>query len=568
MQSKTTEAYQLVLEQLKGLGLKVSKAITDWEASERLAWRQAFPDVLVQGCVWHFIRVGLRPGTKCLYRKACALGLRQLWTFTRADDEMTASRFLRLCCLLPRLPWKYIRKGYDEVRNVLEEIEEEDHTQKKQKCIQFASYVYRTWVNKSDQFLQELSVYDNEVAATSALESVNRKVNTLVGDAHPTPFKFIKLVQKLEQTTYEEWRRWQCSGSGFSRTRSGRSAYKNAEYHRSIAVAKSTWGRQKDIMAFLLTCQGSLEEDFNALILTPDDLPVEPLQVPAEEANNQIFMQEGNQLEDPDEDPDDPPPLQAGHAPDYENQLMIAQDDVVQFEDDGGAPPAAHHVPDDVLIRREENERQVNDLQYQDDENAGPPPLQAGTAPDGNMLIRREENLLQVDDLQYQDDEIAGPPPLQAGSAPNVNMFIRNREHEPQLHYLLYQDDEIAGPPLQAGTAPDGNMLIRREENLVQVDDLQYQDDKFAGPPLQAGSAPDLDMYIIRDEKEEVDDLLFQDEEVAGPSQQQAGLAPDVNTSSNQKKRGNLRRQALKREKSKAKLALKRKLRKEAQGLQ
>ncbi len=64
MQSKSTEAYQAVLERLKELGLNVSKAITDWEASERLAWRQAFPEMIVLGCVWHFIRVSFSHVTK------------------------------------------------------------------------------------------------------------------------------------------------------------------------------------------------------------------------------------------------------------------------------------------------------------------------------------------------------------------------------------------------------------------------------------------------------------------------------------------------------------------------
>ncbi len=74
---------------------------------------------------------------------------------------------------------------------MLEEIQDDDAVEKKAKCLQFASYLHRTWVHKTDQFLKELSVYDHEVAATSGLQSVNRRVNTLAGDAHPTPFKFL-----------------------------------------------------------------------------------------------------------------------------------------------------------------------------------------------------------------------------------------------------------------------------------------------------------------------------------------------------------------------------------------
>ncbi len=124
---------------------------------------------------------------QCLHRRARKLGLGPFWKFAQADDEHPASHFLRICCLLPRLPPNAILEGYRYVRDLLDNIPAPANT----KCFKFCAYLFKNWINKSPQDLRELSVYGHGVAATSGLESINRKLNTIVGDRHPHFWKFL-----------------------------------------------------------------------------------------------------------------------------------------------------------------------------------------------------------------------------------------------------------------------------------------------------------------------------------------------------------------------------------------
>lgn len=70
--------------------------------------------------------------------------------------------------------------GYKYIRDYLDDVTPDSI---KFKTMKFLDYLRKQWIVRPD--IDSVSVDGRHIAATSGLESINRKVNTLVGDAHP-----------------------------------------------------------------------------------------------------------------------------------------------------------------------------------------------------------------------------------------------------------------------------------------------------------------------------------------------------------------------------------------------
>jgi hypothetical protein len=89
------------------------------------------------------------------------------------------ARVLRLLANLPRLPAKLLKKGFKLIKKEASRLIPGD-----EKIEKMMRYMNRQWM-KMDR--EELCVADKEITATSGLESLNARLNSMVTEPHP-PF--------------------------------------------------------------------------------------------------------------------------------------------------------------------------------------------------------------------------------------------------------------------------------------------------------------------------------------------------------------------------------------------
>ena len=95
---------------------------------------------------------------------------------------------IKLASAVPRLPANKILRAY---KLLLRRARKTTPTSARRKLLKLFKYFLRQWIKRTNA--EELSVFMKTVKASSGMESVNRRINSLLPKAHPS---FLQAVGK------------------------------------------------------------------------------------------------------------------------------------------------------------------------------------------------------------------------------------------------------------------------------------------------------------------------------------------------------------------------------------
>ncbi|XP_052131476.1 uncharacterized protein LOC113215927 isoform X2 [Frankliniella occidentalis] len=329
MSAMDEPAYAAVLEFLKEKGLAPpAKVISDWEPAQRNAFRKAFPNAEMTGCIWHFVRA--------IYKQAGLKGLGKFWK--KKHENTPVASLLRLYALLPRLPHTYILKGVQ----LLEAKAKKDlRGSELKKFRKFQKYFRKEWIVKVG--VEELSVHGHEIKATSGLESFNRKFNSMSPNKRPPFWKLLLTMKDLEQEVFREHANFYRTGKGKDRApRMARRDVYLVDRDLTEAVKRLERG-EVDVMGFLLHAQSTLTETLATLRIygMVDVAPTErddiSPSVPVRRRRKRVLV-----LESEASECDDPAPPAS-----TQNNLTMNDDNDDEDEDDGDDKPDNDNTKDE-----------------------------------------------------------------------------------------------------------------------------------------------------------------------------------------------------------------------------
>ncbi|KAE8739280.1 hypothetical protein FOCC_FOCC015218, partial [Frankliniella occidentalis] len=263
MTRKTIGAYEAVFKKLKELGLRAKLVCTDWEKGEQKAWKNAFPSIVLWGCLFHYQRA--------LYRQAKKKGLARYLKKGKTHREI--SRIIKLLLVIPRLPAEEIENGFKAVQNEAEKYLDVDKLRKMRKLFK---YFQEEWLDRVSP--STLSVHEKNITVTSGLESVNARVNDLVPTKHPHFWIFLDLLRDYAAETFQR----------FDKLRFGKGKLTKSKYYvapdkrltdADIQRHLELFKRNRDHIDFLSAVQTTLQNVLLVLETTeedhPDNIPTE-----------------------------------------------------------------------------------------------------------------------------------------------------------------------------------------------------------------------------------------------------------------------------------------------------
>jgi len=185
MEAQTNEAYRAVLQLFRRLldngdELLIERIITDFERAQLNGWRDSFPGVHTQGCLWHLVRA--------LVDEAMEL---QLGWWMRNVDEYRY--IVRLAGTLPLLPRRLMVRGL--VLLTREAMGQGPAFYRRVRP--FLRYLNRRWVSHPLRS-QWMCVFNSKHRTNNAAESLNKLMKLLMG-VHPNIYRFIR---KYKQSSF------------------------------------------------------------------------------------------------------------------------------------------------------------------------------------------------------------------------------------------------------------------------------------------------------------------------------------------------------------------------------
>lgn len=195
---KTTEMYtavfQIIKDKMESIGMDIDIQVfrSDFETAAFNSMRRVFPNINVECCFFHFGQAN--------WRKIIELGLR-----TKYTDDLDFSLKVRMFTALAFVPAEKVRCAFNEIREILPDEAEE-----------FGSYFERTYIGtfsnrdtgtaalaltwRDPPFPPAMwSVYErtleNEPRTTNFLEGWHRRIQSILGHAHPNIWKFLQFLQ-------------------------------------------------------------------------------------------------------------------------------------------------------------------------------------------------------------------------------------------------------------------------------------------------------------------------------------------------------------------------------------
>ncbi|KAJ1521831.1 hypothetical protein ONE63_003466 [Megalurothrips usitatus] len=250
MDSKDAVAYHHLFGFLKELvpGLNPKNIVTDFEAALVGPIADAFPTTRHQGCWFHFCQA--------LYRRIRSTGLLQ---FVRENGQ--AAQILRMCYVLPLLPWNRILEGLNAVETIA-------RLNSVPQMLPFLDYVRETWLGRIGAKI--LSVYNSIHRTNNFSESNHKRFQDKVKVKRPGIWSFI--IADLLRV--RENRRLQ--------------RVKEAKWVRQDARVSSALRRlesgERTLVEFLLEAQNStkaLQDHQFHVVTSLEDEFIEELQYPA-----------------------------------------------------------------------------------------------------------------------------------------------------------------------------------------------------------------------------------------------------------------------------------------------
>ncbi|KAK3921439.1 DNA excision repair protein ERCC-6-like 2 [Frankliniella fusca] len=183
MQRQTVPAYRAVFRALKALVgdfPHLSKFISDFEAAIRVSVTAEFPGITMQGCFFHLVRAMIKYVKNTL-------------RLHRLLQRHPYKRFVKLCCALPLLPLRYIRRGFELIVQEARQFGPGIY----RRIRPFFAYVMRQWVGHPIR-RRWICVFGSEHRTNNTCESHNRMLKNFVKVAHPSVYQFISALISVE----------------------------------------------------------------------------------------------------------------------------------------------------------------------------------------------------------------------------------------------------------------------------------------------------------------------------------------------------------------------------------
>ena len=179
MTSKHFDHYKAVLEKIKDLVPRFCPevAIGDFEKGSLKAWKESFPGISMQGCVFHF--------KQAIMRKLGSLHLKGLY------KNRTANCFFKLLMNIGFLPQDKILEGFEILKN----YRVGNATQRRNLELLLA-YFERFWLSD----LSLISWFNSEILTNNFSETFNKSLKCAFNVHHSNPWLF---CEKLGTIIYD-----------------------------------------------------------------------------------------------------------------------------------------------------------------------------------------------------------------------------------------------------------------------------------------------------------------------------------------------------------------------------
>ena len=178
MTRRRTKDYKKVFKALKRcLGShKLRKVVMDFEWAAWKATKSVFPDVTIQGCVFHF--------TQALWKKCQELGLAVPY-----KDIAPVRTFIKRLMALPYIPSDHIMTTFEALVSTAPEGP----------CQDLATYVRATWI-QGNWCPADWSVYQCSVRTNNDVEGWHRRLNGLAGSRSQPFYVSVPLLHREAET--------------------------------------------------------------------------------------------------------------------------------------------------------------------------------------------------------------------------------------------------------------------------------------------------------------------------------------------------------------------------------
>ena len=175
MSRRTREDYTAVFKELiRSLGddYNLEECVLDFEQAAWNSLREAFPDIQIHGCQFHY--------SQAIFRKVQALGLAKTY---KEDSGVSFRQEVKMLFALPLLPQRDMVKGFEEM---------ELHADPR--LTDLMQYMRSTWFNSSVWKPANLCSYQRLVRTNNDVECYHRRLNQRCVTAYPSLYKLLDVI--------------------------------------------------------------------------------------------------------------------------------------------------------------------------------------------------------------------------------------------------------------------------------------------------------------------------------------------------------------------------------------
>ncbi|KAJ1522440.1 hypothetical protein ONE63_001630 [Megalurothrips usitatus] len=185
MERRTVAAYTAIFSLLKQVcpNFNPELIISDWEYPQQKAWRDAFPNAQLQGCLWHMCRAFIKKAHK-------------LRIFRFKKHFPTLVDYIRKACAITLLPPRYFLVGL----GVLRDDARRENLVLAFLLVNFFQYVEDKWILNNNR-RQWMRLFKAVHRTNNLCESHNKMLRKAIGAYRPNVWAFIDTLAKLEHNT-------------------------------------------------------------------------------------------------------------------------------------------------------------------------------------------------------------------------------------------------------------------------------------------------------------------------------------------------------------------------------